>query len=97
MLFQIKPYIHVENTRLTFFVTEIYNMPIDMIQDGIDSCELTISGEQSNLSWGLEVSEIYIGKEVSSLEYNSSFKMEIPTKELLEMLKKYKKALAEWS
>ena len=68
-------------------------MPFSIIEDGILSCERVMSGKYLEMSWGLEVSELLIHKETSTLEYHGKVVAEIPTIEIYEMLKKYKKAL----
>lgn len=91
--FKIKPIITIENSDLWIFTGEIHQMPFSIIEDGILSCERVMSGKYLEMSWGLEVSELLIHKETSTLEYHGKFVAEIPTIEIYEMLKKYKKAL----
>jgi hypothetical protein len=67
-----------------------------MIEDGIISCERAMSGEYPEISWGLEVSELLIYKEMSTLEYQGKFVAEIPTIEICNMLKNYRDKLKEY-
>lgn len=96
LVYKIKPTITFENKELWIFNSELLQMDLQTIQDGIDSCEMTFNGQVTNLSWGWEVSELLIHKETSKLEYHGKFVAEIPTVEIYEMLKKYKKALEDF-
>lgn len=95
MIFQIKPYIDSPDEQLHLMISEIKQMTMSEIQDGIESCRLAIEGEEG-LSWGLEVFEILLSKELSTLEYHSSFITEIPTKDILQMLIDYRNALVHF-
>jgi hypothetical protein len=55
-----------------------------------------MSGEYSEMSWGLEVSELLIHKEIATLEYHGKFVAEIPTIEILNMLKAYRDKLKDY-
>ncbi len=92
MIFQIKPYISANNAQLNTMFSEIYQMPISILDDGINSCKLAIEGEEG-LSWGLEVFELLLGKEKSTLEYNGQETCDLATKEILQMLIDYKNAV----
>lgn len=91
-MFKIKPYITADNSEFNLMFSEIYQMNSDEIQDGIDTCNLAIEGK-TGFSWGWEVFELAIEKEMSRLEYHGEFVVEIPTKEVLKMLQDYKNAL----
>ncbi|GAA3524139.1 hypothetical protein GCM10022393_43470 [Aquimarina addita] len=92
-MFEIKPYINANNADFNLMFSEIYQMTSSEIQDGIDSCTLAIDGKYEKMSWGLEVFELLIRKEISILEYHGDFVAEIPTKDILKMLTDYKNAL----
>jgi len=92
MIFKIKPYISADNAQLNTMFSEIYQMPISMIDDGISSCKLAIDGEK-DLSWGLEVFELLLSKEKSILEYHGQKICDISTKEVFQMLVDYKNAV----
>ena len=94
--YKIKPTILFENKELWIFNNEILDMPFSMIEDGIISCKQVMSGEYPEMSWGLEVAELFIHKEISTLEYHGKFVMEIPTIEIFDMLKKYRDKLKEY-
>jgi hypothetical protein len=94
--YTIKLTIHFSNKELWIFNNELLDMPFSMIEDGILSCERVMNGEYPEMSWGLEVSELLIHKETSTLEYHGKFVAEISTVEIYEMLKKYKKALEDF-
>jgi hypothetical protein len=96
MKYSIKPYIHNTDENLRLFFTEIHQMDISEIQDGIDSCFGVMNNEDPELSWGSEVSELLIRKESSTLEYHGKFVAEIPTVEILNMLKAYRDKLIEY-
>lgn len=93
MRYQIRPYIHNEDSDLVMFFTELHQMTPSEIQDGINTCNIAINEGKSGFSWGLEVFELLIEKENSTLEYHGEFVAEIPTKEILKMLQDYKDAL----
>jgi|GEM_PF-2324335 len=92
MIFKIKPYISADNAQLNTMFSEIYQMSISIIDDGISSCKLAINGKE-DLSWGLEVFELLLSKEKSILEYHGQEICEIPTREILQMLIDYKNAV----
>lgn len=92
MKFEVKAYISTDDDRLRTMISEIKQMTISEIQDGINSCKLAISGEE-DLSWGSEVFELLLSKEKSVLEYHGQEICEIPTKEILQMLIDYKNAV----
>ncbi|WP_433829494.1 hypothetical protein [Flavobacterium anhuiense] len=94
--YKIKPTIYLEDKKLWIFNNEILDMPFSMIEDGITSCKRVMSGEYPEMSWGLEVSELLIHKEISTLEYHGKFVAEIPTEEICEMLEKYRDKLKEY-
>ena len=94
--YKIKPTITFENKELWIFNSELLQMDIQLIQDGIDSCQLTIEEKNIGLSWGLEVSELKIGKEISILTYHGKFVAEIPTIEIYNMLKAYRDKLKDY-
>ncbi len=94
--YKIKPTIYFENKELWIFNNELLEMPFSMIEDGIASCKQAIGGEYPEISWGLEVSELLINKEISTLEYHGKFVAEIPTVEICEMLEKYRDKLKEY-
>lgn len=95
--FKIKPsIISIDNLKFGTFISEIYQMPFSLIEDGIISCEKVMQGEYSEMSWGLEVSELLIHNEMSTLEYHGNFVAEIPTKEIYELLKSYREKLIEF-
>lgn len=96
MKFKIRPYIEIDNLDFQTFVSEIHQMPFPMIEDGIESCRRVISGEYPEMSWGLEVSELLIHKEISTLEYHGKFVAEIPTVDIYNMLKEYRDKLKEY-
>lgn len=96
MLFIIKPYIQTDDLSLQTFLSEIYQMKIEEIEDGILCCSKVINGKVMNLSWGSEVSELEIQKEYSTLTYNSALIRQIPTIDIFNMLTDYKKALMNW-
>lgn len=96
-MFKIKPYIDsLDNQKFGTFISEIYQMPLSMIEDGIESCRRVMSGEYPDMSWGLEVSELLIHKETSTLEYHGKLVAEIPTIEIYNMLKLYRDKLQEY-
>ncbi|MCT4636871.1 MAG: hypothetical protein N4A72_04095 [Bacteroidales bacterium] len=92
-MFNIKPYISADNADFNLMFTEIYQMSLSEIQDGINTCSIAINEGKSGYSWGREVFELMVEKEISILEYHGEFVAEIPTKELLKMLQDYKDAL----
>lgn len=94
--YKIKPTIIFENKELWIFNSEILNMDLSQIQDGINSCQLIMDEKYPEMSWGLEVSELLIHKETSRLEYHGEFVMEIPTAEIYNMLKSYRDKLVEY-
>lgn len=96
-IFKIKPSI-ISNDNLKFgtLISEIYQMPFSMIEDGVLSCERVMSGEYPEMSWGLEVSELLIHNEISTLEYHGKFVAEIPTIDILNMLKLYRDKLQDY-
>lgn len=93
MIFQIKPYIDSPDERLHLMISEIKQMTMSEIQDGINSCRLAIEEEKEGLSWGLEVFELLLSKERSILEYHGQKICDIPTKEIFQMLVDYKNAV----
>jgi hypothetical protein len=94
--YKIKPIISLEDRDLWIFTGEIHQMPFSMIEDGIESCRRVMSGEYPEMSWGLEVSELLIHKEISVLEYHGKFIAEIPTIEIYNMLKAYRDKLKDY-
>lgn len=96
MLFKIKPCIQTDDLRLQTFLSEVYQMTIEEIENGILSCSKVSTEEVTNLSWGGEVSELEIQKEYSTLTYNSILIRKIPTIDILNMLIDYKRALMNW-
>lgn len=94
--YKIKPTIYFEDKELWIFNNEILEMSFSMIEDGITSCKRVMNGEYPEMSWGLEVSELLINKEMSTLEYHGKFVAEIPTAEICEMLEKYRDKLKEY-
>jgi hypothetical protein len=94
--YRIRPQIIFENKEFWIFNSEIYDMSFSMIQDGIESCRIVMSGEYSEMSWGLEVSEFLIHKETTILEYHGKFVAEIPTIEIYNMLKSYRDKLQDY-
>lgn len=92
MRFEVKVYISTDDNRLRTMISEIKQMPMSMLDDGINSCRLAMDGEEE-LSWGLEVFELLLNKEKSSLEYHGQAICDIPTKEILQMLIDYKNAI----
>ncbi len=92
----IKPTILFENKELWIFNNEILDMPFSMIEDGIESCRRVMSEEYPEMAWGLEVSELSIHKETSTLEYHGKFVAEIPTVEIYNMLKAYRDKLRDY-
>ncbi|MCL1868142.1 MAG: hypothetical protein FWF72_04255 [Paludibacter sp.] len=95
-IFRIKPYIETKDEKYFTFVSEIYQMPFSMIQDGIDSCLLVMDEQYPEMNWGLEVFDLTIHKETAVLSYNREFVAEIPTKEIYDMLVKYRDKLTEY-
>jgi hypothetical protein len=96
-MFKIKPYIDsVDNQKFGILISEIYQMPFSMIEDGIESCRRVMSEEYPEMSWGLEVSELLIHKETSTLEYHGKFVADIPTIEIYNMLKAYRDKLKDY-
>jgi hypothetical protein len=96
-MFKIKPYIDsVDNQKFGILISEIYQMPFSMIEDGIESCRRVMSGEYQEMSWGLEVSELLIHKVTSTLEYHGKFVADIPTIEIYNMLKAYRDKLKDY-
>lgn len=91
--YKIKPILTCENESLWIMIGELNDMTSSEIQDGIDTCVYAIEGKQTGYSWGLEVFELMIEKEVSVLEYHGEFVAEISTKDILKMLQDYKRAL----
>lgn len=94
--YKIKPAIYLEDKELWIFNNEILDMPLSMIEDGIISCKRVMSGEYPVMHWGLEVSELFINKEITTLEYHGKFVTELPTKEICRMLEKYRDKLKEY-
>jgi len=94
--YKIKPTIYFENKELWIFNNEILDMPFSMIEDGIISCKRVMNDEYPEMSWGLEVSELLIHKEMSTLEYHGKFVAEIPTIEIYNMLEKYRDKLKDY-
>jgi hypothetical protein len=94
--YKIKPTILFENKELWILNNEILDMTLSLIEDGVLSCERVINGEYTELNWGSEVSELLIRKESSTLEYHGKFVAEIPTVEILNMLKAYRDKLIEY-
>jgi hypothetical protein len=96
MKFYIKPRLYLLEQDLWLFSDEIHQMPFSMIEDGIESFRRVISGEYPEMTWGLEVSELLIHKETSTLEYHGKFVAEIPTIDIYNMLKEYRDKLKEY-
>lgn len=94
--YKIKPAIYFENKVLWIFNNEILDMPFSMIEDGIISCKRVMNGEYKELAWGLEVAELLIHKEISTLEYHGKFVAEIPTIDICNLLEKYLDKLKEY-
>ncbi|WP_103867296.1 hypothetical protein [Aquimarina sp. I32.4] len=90
---KVKPILFTENRDLWIFTGEVNQMTSSEIQNGIDTCVYAMEGKQTGYSWGLEVFELLIEKEISTLEYHGDFVTEISTKEILKMLQDYKNAL----
>ncbi len=95
-IFKIRPYIEAKDSKFNTFFTEIYDMPLDLIQDGIDSCNMVMSEQQDELWWGLEVSSVCIHKENARLTYYDEFVADLPTIDLRNMLVSYRKKLIEY-
>ena len=93
MKYKIKASLLFEDENFWIMNNEINDMTPSEIQDGIESCRIAMKGDEEELSWGLEVFELLIRKEISILEYHSSFVAEIPTKDILKMLLDYQQAL----
>jgi hypothetical protein len=96
MKFYIKPRLYLIEQDLWLFSDEIHQMPFSMIEDGIESCRRVISEEYLEMSWGMEVSELLIHKETSTLEYHGKFVADIPTIEIYNMLKAYRDKLKDY-
>ena len=92
----IKPILYTENRDLWIFIGEINQMSFSMIEDGIESCRKVMAGEYPEMYWGLEVSELLIHQETSTLEYNGDFIAEILTLEIYNMLIKYRNKLKDY-
>lgn len=93
MIFKVRPYIHTDDRRFDTMLSEIYTMPLSMIDEGINSCQLVLNGEYEELNWGLEVFELSIKKDLAILEYHGEYVSELTTTHLLKLLKDYKDAL----
>ena len=96
MKYSIKPFIYNTDKNLVLFFTEIHQMDLSQIKDGVDSCILVMNGEHEELWWGLVVSELAIHKETSTLTYNGDFVTEILTLEIYNMLKAYHDKLQDY-
>jgi hypothetical protein len=93
MKYEIRPFIYNTDPELTLFFTELHQMIASQIDDGIYTCKQAIEEGKTGFSWGAEVFEIKVEKEISVLEYHGEFVREIPTREILEMLTEYKNAI----
>ena len=96
LIYKIRPTITFENEELWIFNSELLQMDIQLIEDGIYSCESTIKEQNKGLSWGLEVSVLEIGKKSSILTYHGKFVAEIPTIEIYYMLMAYRDKLKDY-
>jgi hypothetical protein len=93
MEYEIRPYFYSKSTELRIFFAELNQMIASQIDDGIYTCKQAIEEGKTGFSWGAEVFEIKVEKEISVLEYHGEFVRGIPTREILEMLTDYKNAI----
>lgn len=91
--YYIKPRLYLINQRFWCFSDEIHQMDLSQIEDGIDSCKFVLEGNHQEINWGLEISQLIIQKEKSTLKYNGLFEAEIPTIQIYNMLREYRDKL----
>lgn len=96
MEYTIKPRLYITDQKFWVLSDEINRMDRDHLQDGIDSCELVMTGKHIELWWGLDIAGLKLKKDISILEHNLSFVAEIPTIEIHDMLKNYMNELIEF-
>jgi hypothetical protein len=82
--------------RYRLLLIELNQLDISEINDIIDSCNLVMNSTHDELYWGWHISSLDMRKEITHLSYNNSFVAEIPTVEILNMLKEYRDRLLEF-